>query len=217
VFCGFCSFTTANPQFHKEGNFRYAKVMVIIMKRLISLILISVLCICTPLLSSCGQNEAERAAADLLDRCIACESDAVAAVMGYDILSLTDIERYTLTRMQYKIIGSSQMDSVRWDVTFDTNLFDIMSLLNDALVFSLAADAQQLDINAWVLEKLNTEEAVRASFRAVLPMILGEDGTWSVDTNRIGTDVRDALSGGAYSWYDAYKATFGTGEEAALT
>lgn len=185
------------------------------MKRLIFLILILVLPACTVVLSSCGKNEAEAAAADLLDRCIACETEAVAAVMGYDILSLTDIERYTLARMQYKIIGSSQMDSVRWDVTFDTNLFDMMSLLNDALVFSLAADAENMDTNHWVLQMLNTEEAARANFRAVLPMICAEDGTWSVDTDRIGDDVRDAISGGAYSWYDAYKETFGA--EEALT
>ncbi len=205
-----------NPKFHKEGNFRYAKVMVIIMKRLIPLILISLLCTCTILLSSCGQNEAEAAAADLLDRCVACETEAVAAIMGYDILALTDIEQYTLSRMQYKIIGSSQMDSVRWDVTFDTNLFDIMALLNEAAIYTyMTEDNENFDPNLWVLQKLNTEEAVRANFRAVLPMILTEDGTWSVDTDRIGDDVRDALSGGAYSWYDAYKETFGTGEETA--
>lgn len=181
------------------------------MKRLISLILILVLCTGTALLSSCGQNEAEAAAADLLDRCIACETEAVAAVMGYDILSLTDIERYTLARMQYKIIGSSQMDSVRWDVTFDTNLFDIMALLNEAAIYTyMTEDNENFDPNLWVLQQLNTEEAARANFRAILPMIRTEDGTWSVDTDRIGDDVRDAISGGAYSWYDAYKETFGT-------
>lgn len=182
-------------------------------KRLISLIL--TLFICTALLSSCGQNEAEIAAADLLERCVACEADAVAAVMGYDILALTDIERYSLTRMKYKIIGSAQLDSIRWDVTFDTNLFDIMNLLNEALLYTYASTSDEpFDSNYWILEQLNTGNAARASFRAVLPMILGEDGTWSVDTDRIGDDVRDAISGGAYSWYAAYKETFGTGEEA---
>ena len=177
-------------------------------KRLISLIL--ALCACTLLLSSCGQNEAEAAAADLLDRCIACEADAVAAVMGYAVPALTDIESYTLSRMEYKIIGSAQMDSVRWDVTFDTHLFDIMNLLNDALVYTYASSSSEpFDPNFWVLEQLNTGNAPRANFRAVLPMIRAEDGTWSVDTDRIGDDVRDAISGGAYSWYQAYAETFG--------
>jgi hypothetical protein len=63
-----------------------------------------------------------------------------------------------------------------------------------------------------VLEQLNTGNAARADFRAVLPMIRSEDGTWSVDTDRIGDDVRDAISGGAYSWYAAYTETFGTDE-----
>ena len=175
-------------------------------KRLISLIL--ALCACTLLLSSCGQNEAEAAAADLLDRCIACEADAVAAVMGYAVPALTDIESYTLSRMEYKIIGSAQMDSVRWDVTFDTHLFDIMNLLNEALIYSMAEQTKGLDVNLWVLEQLNTGKAAHAYFRAVLPMIVSEDGTWSVDTDRIGDDVRDALSGGAFSWYKAYRETF---------
>ena len=180
-------------------------------KQLISLLL--VLCTLTALLSSCGQKEAETAAAALLDRCIACEADAVAAVMGYDVAALTDIENYTLTRMKYKIIASKQMDSVRWDVTFDTNLFDIMNLLNDALIYTYASSTSDpFDPNFWVLEQLNTGNAARASFRAVLPMILLEDGTWSVDTDRIGDDVRDAISGGAYSWYAAYTEAFG-GEE----
>ena len=183
------------------------------MKRLITAFLIFTL---LPLsLSSCGPNEAESAAAILLDGCVACNAEDVAAVMGYDILSLTDIERYTLTRMEYRIVGSSQLDQHRWDVTFDTNLFDIMSLLNEALIFSLMADAEQPDTNRYVLQKLNTEEAARANFRAVLPMICAEDGTWSVDTDRIGDDVRDAISGGAYSWYAAYRETFSAEEDSA--
>ncbi len=183
------------------------------MKRLISLMLISVLCICMVLLSSCGKNEAEAAAADLLDRCIACETDAVAAVMGYDILALTDIESYTLARMKYKIVSSSQLDQHRWDVTFDTNLFDIMALLNEAAIYTyMTEDNENFDPNLWVLQQLNTETAARANFRAVLPMFCNDDGTWSVDTDRIGDDVRDAISGGAYSWYDAYRETFGTEE-----
>lgn len=180
------------------------------MKRLILLFLLTAVLITTGFLSSCGYNEPEQAAAALLEGCVACQADAFAAVMGYDILALTDIERYTLTRMEYKIVGSSQLDQHRWDVTFDTNLFDMMSLLNEALVFSLMADAKQPDTNHWVLQKLNTEEAARANFRAILPMICAEDGTWSVDTERIGDDVRDALSGGAYSWYAAYRDTFET-------
>ena len=184
------------------------------MKRLFACFL-TILTLCPILLASCGKNEPEQAAADLLDRCIACDTQAVAAVMGYDVLSLTDIERYTLTRMQYKIVGSKQFDSVRWDVTFDTNLFDIMTLLNEALIFSLTADTADYDVNTWVLQQLNTEEAARANFRAVLPMIQDENGDWTVDTARIGDDVRDALSGGAYSWYAAYKETFEADAESA--
>lgn len=183
-------------------------------KRLFLLIL--VLCTCTALLSSCGQNEAEAAAADLLDRCIACDPEAVAAVMGYDILSLTDIERYTLSRMKYQIISSEQFDSSRWNVTFDTNLFDIMTLLNDAMILTYTADsAESFDSNRWMLQMLNTEQAARANFRAVLPLIAGEDGSFRADTDRIGDDVRDAISGGAYSWYDAYQKTFDTETEPA--
>lgn len=183
-------------------------------KRLILWIL--VLCTCTALLSSCGKNEAERAAAELLDRCIACDTEAVAAVMGYDILSLTDIEQYTLARMQYNIVSSEQFDRSRWNVTFDTNLFDIMSLLNDAMLYTYASSASEpFDSNRWMLQMLNTEQAARASFRAVLPLIVGEDGSFTVDTDRIGDDVRDALSGGAYSWYDAYQKTFAADTEPA--
>lgn len=178
------------------------------MKRRILLFLLTAVLISTAFLSSCGYNEPEQAAADLLDDCIACQPEALAAVMGYDILALTDIERYTLTRMKYNIVGSTQLDQHRWDVTFDTELFDIMNLLNEALVFSLMADAEQPDTNHYVLQKLNSEEAARANFRAVLPMICAADGTWSVDTARIGDDVRDAVSGGAYSWYAAYRETF---------
>jgi hypothetical protein len=168
------------------------------MKRLTALFLLTVLLSCTLLLSSCGKNDAEKAAAALLDRCIACETDAAAEVMGYDILALTDIERYTLSRMTYQIVESKQFDGQRWDVTFDTHLFDIMNLLNEALIYSMAEQTKGLDVNLWVLEQLNTGKAAHAYFRAVLPMIVSEDGTWSVDTDRIGDDVRDALSGGAF-------------------
>ena len=130
--------------------------------------------------------------------------------MGYDILSLTDIERYTMSRMTYQIVESKQFDGQRWDVTFDTHLFDIMNLLNEALIYSMAEQTKGLDVNLWVLEQLNTGKAANAYFRAVLPMIVSEDGTWSVDTDRIGDDVRDALSGGAFSWYKAYRETFET-------
>ena len=180
------------------------------MKRLTARILLTVLLSCTLLLSSCGKNDAEKAAAALLDRCIACETDAAAEVMGYDILALTDIERYTLSRMTYQIVESKQFDGQRWDVTFDTHLFDIMNLLNEALIYSMAEQTKGLDVNLWVLEQLNTGIAAHAYFRAVLPMIVSEDGTWSVDTDRIGDDVRDALSGGAFSWYKAYRETFET-------
>ena len=85
-----------------------------------------------------------------------------------------------------------------------------MNLLNDALVYTYASSSTEpFDPNFWVLEQLNTGNAPRANFRAVLPMIRSEDGTWSVDTDRIGDDVRDAISGGAYSWYQAYAETFG--------
>ena len=191
------------------------------MKRLTALFFITILLLGTLTLSSCGKNEAESAAAALLDRCIACEADAAAEVMGYDILSLTDIEKYTLSRMTYKIVGSKQLDGQRWDVTFDTHLFDIMNLLNEALIYSMADQTKDLDVNLWVLEQLNTETAAYAYFRAVLPMIRAEDGSWSVDTDRIGDDVRDALSGGAFSWYLAYQEAFGgedeTGEDSAVT
>ncbi|MBQ7982490.1 MAG: hypothetical protein IJ302_02895 [Clostridia bacterium] len=177
------------------------------MKRL-SRILILLLALLTLPLASCRYNEPEQAAADLLDRVIACEADAVAALMGYDILSLTDIERYTLTRMEYKIIDSEQRDTTRWDVTVDTSLFDIMMLLNEAVVQTYVVGDGTFQAGTWILEQLNTEEAARASFRAVIPFVY-TDGTWQVDTARIGDDLRDAVSGGAYSWYNAYKATFG--------
>ncbi|MBR5871592.1 MAG: hypothetical protein IKZ09_11215 [Clostridia bacterium] len=181
------------------------------MKRLTALLLFTVLLTCTVFLSSCKRNEAEDYAAALLDRCIACEADAVAAVMGYDVQSLTEIECYTLSRMQYKIVESKQLDGHRWDVTFDTKLFDIMNLLNEALIYSYLSTEQEgtIDVNVWVLEQLNTEQAARGYFRAVLPLIRSDDGTWSTDPDRIGDDVRDAISGGAFSWYKAYSETFG--------
>ena len=65
------------------------------MKRLTALFLLTVLLSCTLLLSSCGKNDAEKAAAALLDRCIACETDAAAEVMGYDMTdtSLTKADK----------------------------------------------------------------------------------------------------------------------------
>ena len=184
------------------------------MKRLSPILTLLLALLFVPL-TSCRYNEPEQAAADLLDRAIACEADAVAALMGYDILSLTDIERYTLTRMEYNIIGSEQRDHIRWDVTVDTGLFDIMMLLNEAVVQTYVVGDGTFQAGTWILNQLNTEEAARASFRAVIPLV-NKDGTWQVDTARIGDDLRDAVSGGAYSWYNAYRATFGdsTGMEA---
>ena len=179
------------------------------MKRLILLILTAFLLLSS--LTACAGNEAEAAADDLLSRCVACDTEAVAALMGYDMLSLTDIERYTLSRMTYKIVSSEQFDSVRWNVTVDTNLFDIMNLLNEALLFSLMADTTDPDTNRWMLDKLNNNAAPRAGFRAVIPMRCEADGTWTVDGDRIGDDLRDAISGGAYSWYQTYRETFGDG------
>ena len=189
------------------------------MKRLTALFLLTALLFCTLSLSSCKRNEAEEYAAAMLDRCIACEADAVAAVMGYDVQVLTEVECYTLSRMQYKIVESKQLDGHRWDVTFDTKLFDIMNLLNEALIYSYMSTDQTeaIDVNVWVLEQLNTEQAARGYFRAVLPLIRADDGTWSIDPDRIGDDVRDAISGGAFSWYQAYNETFGTDPEADST
>ena len=176
------------------------------------LILITVLTAVT----ACGRNEAEQAAAALLDDCIACSPDAMAAVMGYDILSLTDIERYTLARMPYRIISSSQLDTVRWDVTVDTHLYDIMDLLNTAVLYSMASleSGTAFDGNFWILEQLNNGLAPTANFRAVMPMIRTDNG-FVIDADRIGDDLRDALSGGAYSWYSVYRETFGEDDTAA--
>ena len=57
------------------------------MKRLTALLLFTVLLTCTVFLSSCKRNEAEDYAAALLDRCIACEADAVAGTdqSGFDL------------------------------------------------------------------------------------------------------------------------------------
>lgn len=186
------------------------------MKKRTVLLLITLLLLAAVLLCACGPNEAETAAAALLDDCIACSPDAMTAVMGYDILSLTDIERYTLARMQYRIVSSSQLDTVRWDVTVDTHLFDIMELLNSAIMFSMAGLESEtpFDADLWILDQLNTDSAVRASFRAVMPMIRTDNG-FVIDTARIGDDLRDALSGGAYSWYSVYRETFGEDDTAA--
>lgn len=181
-----------------------------------TLALLLILCTVLITITACGQNEAEKAAAALLDDCIACKPDAMASVMGYDILSLTDIERYTLARMQYRIVSSSQLDTVRWNVTVDTNLYDIMDLLNTAVLYSMASleSGTTFDGNFWILEQLNNGIAVTANFRAVMPMIKTDNG-FVIDTDRIGDDLRDAVSGGAFSWYAVYRDTFGEDDTAA--
>ena len=177
-------------------------------KRLLCILLTVMLC----MLAACSQGSPKAVASDLLTRAAACDAAAVGTLLGYDVASLTDIEMYTLSRMEYKIVSTEKLGSHRWDVTVDTRLYDIMSLLNEAALYLYTdaenAETASFDPQYWMLEQLNSNTAPRGTFRAVIPLI-EENGVISVDTSRIEDTLRDAITGGAYSWYKVYEDTFG--------
>ena len=167
------------------------------------------------LLTSCGVQAQEKAAKDILDRVIACDQTQMKEIMGGDITALSDMEMFTMRRLTYQIVGVRSKDNTHCAVTVDVTGFDLMSLFNEALI-SVYADSTFSDknaasaITAWALDKLNSDTAEKGTFRAVLPLVLTDEGnTWVLDTEQITDDLRDAVTGGAYSWFQAYTEVFG--------
>lgn len=158
-----------------------------------------------------GASAQKTAAEAILDRVIACDASQLAGIMGSDITVLSDMEQFTLRRMEYKIISAEKIDETHWDVTADTRLYDLMALFNEALlyVYDSADAAVASTVATWALEKLNQGDVALGSFRAVVPLVMGGDGSWELDEERVGDDLRDAVTGGAYSWYQAYEEVFG--------
>lgn len=168
------------------------------------------------LFNSCGAQAQKKAAKEILDRVIACDQNQMKEIMGSDITALSDMEMFTMRRLTYKIVEISSQDNTHCAVTVDVTGFDLMSLFNDALI-SVYADSTFLPgenaasaITAWALDKLNSDTAAKGTFRAVLPLVLADEGgTWILDTEQITDELRDAVTGGAYSWFQAYTEVFG--------
>ena len=160
---------------------------------------------------SCGASAQKTAAEAILDRVIACDASQLAAIMGSDITALSDMEQFTLRRMEYKIISAEKIDETHWDVTADTRLYDLMALFNEAFLYVYDSEdaAVASTVSTWALEKLNQGDVETGCFRAVVPLVDGGDGSWELDEARVGDDLRDAVTGGAYSWYQAYEEVFG--------
>lgn len=160
---------------------------------------------------SCGASAQKAAAEAVLDRVIACDASQLAAIMGSDITALSDMEQFTLRRMEYKIISAEKIDETHWDVTADTRLYDLMALFNEAFLYVYDSEdtAVASTVATWALEKLNQGDVETGCFRAVVPLVDGGDGSWELDEARVGDDLRDAVTGGAYSWYQAYEEVFG--------
>lgn len=188
------------------------------------LLLLAVLCALS--LVSCGQSAGEKTAAAIMDRVIACDAATMSVIMGHEITALSDMEQFTVRRMTYDIVGETHNEETRTDgettthvfptyVTVDVHGYDLMALFNEAIlyVYESANDAVRSTVATWALEKLNTGDVKTASFRAVIPLLQNPDGTWYLDATAIGDDLRDAVTGGAYSWYQAYEEVFGTTEQ----
>ncbi len=184
--------------------------------------LLLVLTVLLPTLVSCTKSASEQAAADLMDRVIACDTSVMSVIMGREITALSDMEQYTARRMTYRIVGEAHAEETRFDgehvtrvspvyVTVDVTGFDLMALFNEAMIYVYASASYEVrsTVSTWALERLNTGTVPQGTFRAVIPLLENADGSWYLDAAGIGDDLRDAVTGGAYSWYQAYEEVFG--------
>ena len=174
-----------------------------IRRRLIPLLLAVMLSLVS--LTACAQQDAKKAAKGLLDACIACDGMAYAAIMGSEErVSLTDVEIHTLTRMTYRIV-SAKVSGTRAVITADIRIIDLMNTLNMIFLYTNEASKSEteFDPNMMLLELLNSGDAEYGMFRAEIPLTLQND-SWALDTASVGDDLRDALSGGSYSWWKLY-------------
>ncbi len=191
-----------------------------------AVVLLLMVCTAVILLVSCGKSASEKAAAAVLDRVIACDTSVMTEIMGRDIQTLSDMEQFTMRRLTYDILGEAHTAETVFDgteitreqpvyVTVDVHGYDLMTLFNEAILYVYANESTEMRsaVYAQALEKLNNGTAATGSFRAVIPMVRGEDGTWHLDGSRVSDDLRDAVTGGAYSWFAAYGEVFGTAAE----
>ena len=171
------------------------------------------------LFTACGASAQKAAAGAILDRVIARDKNQMTEIMGREITELSDMEQFTMRRMTYKIISAEKVDDTHWNVTADTTGYDLMTLFNEAILYVYDSEDSAIasTVATWALEKLNAGTAQTGSFRAVIPLLCDEAGAWTLDAERVGDDLRDAVTGGAYSWYQAYEEVFGSSEENTLS
>ena len=178
------------------------------MKRFLPLLLL--LCLSAFLFSSCGNSPAAAAKKILSDL-----SDGDTSVYGTlfdsDSVELSEQERFVLSRMTWKCAEMHLTDDTHAAVTVHIHTHDMMDLMNQALIRSLSGADPNFDTTAWMLLQLNSGAAPKADFEAVMPLVL--DGSQLTLDTAAGEDVldglRDAVSGGAYSWFRIYRETFG--------
>ena len=153
---------------------------------------------------------------DAADRLLSALSDGDAAsyalLFDSDSAELSEQERFVLSRMTWECAGTVQTDETHARVTVHIHTYDMMDLMNAALVRSLNGTDGNFDTTAWMLLQLNSGAAPRSDFSADIPLSM-EDGAWTLDVSG-GEEtldaLRDAVSGGAYSWFRIYRETFGT-------
>lgn len=178
------------------------------MKRFLPLLLL--LCLSAFLLSSCGNSPvtaAKKILSDLSDG----DTSVYGTLFASDSVELSEQERFVLSRMTWKCAEMHLTDETHARVTVHIHTYDMMDLMNAALVRSLNGTDANFDATAWMLLQLNSGAAPKADFEAVMPLVL-DGGQWTLDVSG-GEEtldaLRDAVSGGAYSWFRIYRETFG--------
>ncbi len=170
-------------------------------------ILAGIFLVVTVMLASCVSSDAKKAAKTFLKNCQDVNENAYFTAMPQSVedASLTEIEKFVLKRMKYEFVQAKQQDDTHVVFIVDIQTIDLMELLNNAFLLTYtSADEDNFNPNTWVLAQLNTGSAENGMFRAELPMRQKADGTWILDTEADLESLRDALSGGAYTWWQLY-------------
>lgn len=157
----------------------------------------------------------EKTPGDAADKLLSALSDGDAAsyalLFDSDSAELSEQERFVLSRMTWECAGTVQTDETHARVTVHIRTYDMMDLMNAALVRSLNGTDGNFDTTAWMLLQLKSGTAPRSDFSADIPLSM-EDGAWTLDVSggeEMLDALRDAVSGGAYSWFRIYRETFG--------
>ena len=177
-------------------------------KRLISCLLL--LCLSVLLLSACQKSPAD-AAERILSELSKGNKETYGLLFDSDSVTLSEQELFVLSRMTWECAETSRTDDTHAKVTVHLHTIDMMALLNEALVRSLNGEDKTFDSERWMLLQLNTGAAAKGDFEAFMPLVLDHE-VWKLDPDGAEDDLdslRDAVSGGAYSWYHIYRETFG--------